>query len=108
MGLLYSNYECNPTSNTNINAVSGTLIKTYKDSYFLTTEFDSYLAKGLFDKEKPNLGYCRGYGYERGREVIILQIMLCGNKKILIEVINKEDYDKMFKVLGDEKNDKDN
>lgn len=101
MSLLYSNYECNPINNTNINAVSGTLTKTYNDSYFVTAEFDSYLAKGLFDKEKPNLGYSKGYGYERGQEVIILQIMLCSDKRILVEVINKEDYDKMFEVLGD-------
>lgn len=33
MGILYSHYEANPKTNLNINAVSGTLTKTFKDSY---------------------------------------------------------------------------
>ena len=37
MGLLYSHYEANPITNNNlkINAVSGTLCKTFRKSYFV-------------------------------------------------------------------------
>lgn len=99
MGLLYSHYEANPVTNNNINAVSGTLVKTFKKSYFITCEFGSYLAKGLFDKEKPNLGYQSVYSnYARGNEVVVLQTMLCGENRLLVEVINKEDYDKIFNL----------
>ena len=99
MGLLYSHYEANPVTNNNINAVSGTLVKTFQKSYFITCEFGSYLAKGLFDEEKPNLGYENDYYvYARGKEVVIIQIMLCGEKRLLVEVINKEDYDEIFNL----------
>lgn len=94
MGLLYS--EANPTMNTNINAVSGTITKTFRKSYFVNYEFGSYLAKGLFDKERPNLGSYSDWGYKRGKEVIVLQTMLCGDGRLISEVINKEDYDEMF------------
>lgn len=98
MGLLYSHYEANPVTNNNINAVSGTLVKTFKKSYFVTCEFGSYLARGLFDKEKPNLGYQNTYSYVRGKEVVVLQIMLCGENRLLAEIINKEDYDELFNL----------
>ena len=99
MGLLYSHYEANPVTNNNINAVSGTLVKTFQKSYFVTCEFGSWLAKGLFDKELPNLGYQGNYyNYERGKEVVVLQAMLCGEKRLLVEVINKEDYDEIFNL----------
>lgn len=98
MGLLYSHYEANPITNNNINAVSGTLVKTFRKSYFVTCDFHSYLAEGLFDKEKPNLGKEGYYGYEQGKEIVILQTMLCGEDRILVEVINKEDYDELFNL----------
>lgn len=98
MGLLYSHYEANPITNNNINAVSGTLVKTFKKSYFVTCTFNSYLAKGLFDKEEPNLGKEGYYEYVKGQKIVILQTMLCGENRILVEVINKEDYDELFNL----------
>ncbi len=104
MGLLYSNYEANPITNNNIsvNAVSGTLSKTFRKSYFITCEFGSTLAKGIFNKEKPNLAYKDSYYVQhKGTEIVVLQTMLCGENRILAEVINKTDYDEMFEKLGD-------
>ena len=98
MGLLYSHYSANPTTNVNVNAVSGTLTKTFRKSYFITCEFNSYLAYGLFDDDSPNLGEKGDYGYVKGRKIVVLQIMLCGDEKILVEVIDKEDYDEMFGI----------
>lgn len=100
MGLLYSNYEANPITNNNIrfNSVSGTLVKTFRKSYFVTCKFGSYLAQGLFDEDKPNLGYEYNFRYCNGREVVVLQIMLCSEDRLLIEVINKDDYEEMFKI----------
>lgn len=119
MGLLYSNYDCNPVTNNSlkINAVSGTLTKTYKDSYFSRFEKDSSTEYFYFRESKPSrIVHCRwatgsykAEGEEKYndkffslKEIVVLQIMLCSDNNYLVEAIDKEDYDKMFenKVLG--------
>lgn len=121
MGLLYSNYECNPVTNNSlkINAVSGTLTKTYKDSYFVRFEKDSSIEHFYFRESKPSriVYYRRANGnykaedeeeyndkYFSLKEIVVLQVMLCSDDNYLVEAIDKEDYDKMF---GLEKSDKD-
>ena len=128
MGLLYSNYESQNNSVTNnttkINAVSGTLTKTYQKSYFIK-ENDIYDLFGespfrkikIERKKLPKPSYYRNYEdvteydsyitssdgrdydvYYKHIPIIILQIMLCGENKQIYEVIDKEDYDDMFKA----------
>ena len=90
MGLLYSKYVANPTINTNINAVSGTLQKTLRNSFFKRFHMNSTMADYVFDTQK--LG-------QYSKEIVVLQIMLCGEKEFLMEAIYKEDYDKIFNIL---------
>lgn len=92
MGLLYSHYEANPTTNIKVNAVSGTLVKTFRKSFFKRFHMKSSMADYVFDEEKPSLG-------NRSEEIVILQIMLCGDNEFLAELIYKEDYDEMFEKL---------
>ena len=74
----------------NINAVSGTIVKNYKDSFILRFHMKSTMADQLLDK-KPRL---QKYGeYE---PVVVLQVMLCGEQELLAEVMWKEDFDKMY------------
>ena len=100
MGLLYDNYECNPVTNntTKINAVSGTLTKTYKDSYFVKFDKGSSMEDTYFDEKPFRVGENNYYG---GRTletpIIILQVMLCGNDSYLVEAIDKDKYEKIFK-----------
>lgn len=114
MGLLYSNYEANPVTNNslNINAVSGTLTKTYKDSYFTRFSKDSICEHFYFREKKPsriidkgyfNSGYRYNSEYEeyndmyyKLKEIVILQVMLCSNDDFLVEAIDKENYEKIF------------
>ena len=116
MGLLYSNYECNSVTNNSlkINAVSGTLTKTYKDSYFVRFAKDSSMEDFYFRENKPSRILTRDYHYFNNydekyngyyytlKEIVVLQVMLCSDNNYLVEAIDKEDYDKMFenKVLG--------
>lgn len=87
MGLLYSHYEANPT--TKVNAVSGTLVKTFRKSFFKRFHMNSRMADCIFDEDEPSL---------HGAEIVVLQIMLCGNNELLAEIIYKEDYDELFNV----------
>lgn len=115
MGLLYSNYEANPVTNNslNINAVSGTLTKTYKDSYFTRFSKNSICEHFYFREKKPSriidksdcINASEYNNYERYnfvyynlKEIVILQVMLCSNDDFLVEAIDKEDYHKMLGI----------
>lgn len=99
MGLLYSNYVSNPTTNLNVNTVSGTLVKTFRKSFFKRFHMNSEMADYIFNEDKPAL---KDQEYYNSKEIVVLQIMLCGDDEFLAEIIYKEDYDEIFenKVLG--------
>lgn len=80
MGLLYSNYDVN--NQVKINACSGGIYKTYKESWFVRFGLNSWMAKSLF---KPNTS------------TVILQMVLCEKNEVMAELIKKEDFDKYFK-----------
>lgn len=107
MGLLYSNYEANPVTNNTLNAVSGTLTKTYRDSYFTRIKMQSVNEHFYFRESKPsrvidkNYSYITNYEecdgrYYKLKEIVVLQVMLCSDENFLVEAIDKEDYDRMF------------
>lgn len=113
MGLLYTNNECSPVTNNTlrINAVSGTLTKTYRDSFFTRISEGSTAEHFYFRGEKPSRivsarakygnsqrDYEEEYnnGYYVLEEIVVLQVMLCGDKTYLIEAIDKSAYEAMF------------
>ena len=114
MCLLYSHYEANPITNNNlkINAVSGTLCKTFRKSYFVRFQEGSVMEHFYFDENTPAriiekrsgfsfkedkfiYGYYKDYYYKL-KPVVVLQVMLCAENNFLIEAIDKEDYDELF------------
>lgn len=90
MGLLVSHYVANPITENNIriDAVSGTLTKTFKESYFVRFQKGSPMEDRYLTENAAKNG--------KGDKIIILQIMLAFDDNYVVEVINKEDYDKMF------------
>lgn len=113
MGLLYSHYEANPITNNNfkINAVSGTLQKTFRKSYYVRFGKDSPTEHFYFREEKPSrivgIHYNSYDDYDEifnGRyydleEIIVLQVMLCADNQYLVEAIDKKDYVEIFNNL---------
>ena len=87
MGLLVSHFEANPT----INATSGTLQKTLRKSFFKRFHLNSYMAENVFDTKSSLTS--------SGKEIVVLQVMLCGDNQFLMEAIYKDDYDKIFDNL---------
>ena len=61
--------------NYNINAVSGTLRKSHPKPY-------------IFNDEKPRL-----FQYDN-TEIVVLQVMLIGDNKAIVEYVNKNDFEK--------------
>ena len=79
----------------NINAVSGTLRKSHPKSRIIVSEIRKDLR--IFDIKKPNI-WIESFDV---RDIVILQVMLCGENKALVEFVEKKD----FEMLG-EGNDK--
>lgn len=71
----------NTDQKININAVNGTIIKNYKDSFFKRFNLKSPLAEKLF---------CSDSDY------VILQIMLCGDMEVIAELMTKRNFNKLF------------
>lgn len=66
----------NPTQKVNVNAVSGTLSKTCKDSYFQCCQRGSKKFDDIVNK----------------RLVVILQAMIMSNDYVMFEVISQKDF----------------
>lgn len=111
MGLLYTNNECNPVTNNNlkVNAVSGTLTKSNRYTFFVKIEKDSVMEYFYFREEKPSRiieqssyhypDYERyNRVYYKLKEIVILQVMLMADSNYLVEAIDKEDYEKLFDI----------
>lgn len=85
-----------------INAVNGTIVKNYKDSFILRFHMKSTMAEHLLSKE-PCL-----IRNDRYKPAVVLQVMLCGEQEFLAEVMWKDDFDKIFEPKAEsetEKND---
>lgn len=75
----------------NINAVSGTLRKSHPKSKLCVRRVDD--DQFVFDSNKPRLK-----SYEE--EIVILQAMLTGENRVLIEYVLKKDFEE---IVGDDK-----
>lgn len=64
-----------------INAVRGTIMKNYKNSSFERFHLDSRFADEVFSEDS---------------KYVVLQIMLCGDREVIAELMNKSDFDKLF------------
>lgn len=76
-----------------INAVSGTLVKNFKDSFMINFHYNSPLAEQLLCK-KPTLKKCDNVN----EGVVVLQTMILPNNYLLCEVMWKDDFEKMFET----------
>lgn len=90
---MFNNYTSNPTASIKVNSVSGTLAKTLKDSFFVRFHMNSHYAEKIFNDLYPNIN---------NTPIVVLQVMLCGDKEFLAEVITKENYEKVFKEKNDD------
>jgi hypothetical protein len=82
-----------------INAVCGTLVKNYKESYFLRFQLGSALEKSLLNLNPyvhdPSYGDWKSNHH---KPVVVLQVMCAGGKDgdmFIAEVIDKEVFDKL-------------
>lgn len=79
-------------TNIKVNAVNGTIVKNFKESFFLRFEIGSSMERELFSK-RPQL--IKDYSNE---PVVVIQSMIIGDKLMLAEVMWKKDFDLMFEA----------
>lgn len=99
----YNRNSYNNPQTVNINAVSGTFVKNYQNSFILRFHMKSEMADVLFSKEPQLLKetvkhgeYPNTWEEKIKKPIVVLQAMLCGEQELLAEVMWKEDFDKMF------------
>ena len=99
---MFDNYSttCAPKQSIHVNAVSGTIVKNYRKSFFKRFNLKSETAKTVFSSydRQPYLNvYDNKAPYNCGeRDVIVIQAMVCGDMEVLCELMWKEDFDELF------------
>ena len=87
-------------NNLKVNSISGLIIKTNPKSFFKAFDTHSEVAKSLLSKNPQIEEYrfnCYGRREYFNIEVVILQIMVCGDDRVIAEIMLKEDYDECLK-----------
>lgn len=89
---MFNNYAVNVggsshTSSTNINAVSGTVVKNHPYSFFKRFHLNSEYAKKILG---PTPMYTVGY---RDIKAVVLQIMVVGDMEVVAEIVDEGKYD---------------
>lgn len=121
MGLLYSDNSVRnmPTYNNalKINACSGGIYKTYKESWFAKFNLNDKTAQTLFKpynnelvtnietvkRDYPDHFGCYDYyDKEITERVIILQMIICGDMEVIAELIKEKDFNNYFETSDNE------
>ncbi|NFJ84000.1 hypothetical protein FDA84_15040 [Clostridium botulinum] len=77
------NTNSNISVSNHVNAVTGNIVKTYKDSYFLRFHLKSSLSDKLLKENSDK---------------IVTQMVVCGDMEVIAEVMNKKLYNELFKT----------
>jgi len=83
---MFNSYSQSNQFNFDINAVSGTLRKSHPNSKMMIKRLDADLL--CFSEVKPRL-----HDYSSSEEIVILQTMLIGDGRALIEYVYIKDFD---------------
>ena len=92
---MFNSYSSN--NSIKINAVSGTIVKNYRKSFILRFHMKSSMADCILS-ENPSIKR-----YRDEIPVVVLQVMLCGDKELLAEIMYKDDFDEIFKAESEGK-----
>jgi len=83
---MFNSYESSVSNH--VNAVSGNIVKTYKESWFERFHLRSNYAEKLF-KRQPSEDHIT-------KPPVVIQMVLCGDMEVVAELMAYEDYQKIF------------
>lgn len=89
---MFNTYHAgNHTNNTNINAVTGAILKNHPKSWFERFNLNSSRAKRLLT-EGGDKGY-KQYSYDDScNPITVLQMVICGDMEVMAELVYTKDY----------------
>lgn len=99
---MFNNYHAgNYTNTTNINAVTGAILKNHPKSWFERFNLKSSRAEQLLTeggdkgKEWVKNEYSSGSWSRTNSEkaIIVLQMVICGDMEVMAELVYKKDYE---------------
>lgn len=91
---MFNSYTTNNNQRLDINAISGSMVKTYTKSFFQVAQMGSPIYRDLMGAEPT---FTHGSSYNpKTEEVVILQTLILGDKYLMFELIFKKDFDKLF------------
>ena len=96
---MLNSYSRGGNASVNINAISGTIVKNHIKSFILDYHLDSPIGKKLMVSDPKLAKRTNKYDYNNGYEdlpVVILQTMVCGDLRVMSEIMWKDDFDKMY------------
>lgn len=113
---MFNTYNCEPkvTTNNKINACSGGIYKTYKESWFKMFHLRSEIGYAVLSNQsffhEKSRAYTEEYIYQKkcgadkeyGKQVVVIQMIICGEMEVIAEIMYKEDYDKYFETPREE------
>ncbi|MGJ9381517.1 hypothetical protein [Salipaludibacillus sp. CF4.18] len=77
---MFNNSQDASISN-HVNAVTGAITKTYRQSYFKRFHLKSRLADTFFTSDS---------------KTIVIQMVMCGEMDVIAELIDRKEYEKLF------------
>ena len=97
---MFDNYN-KTTNNLKINACSGGIYKTYKESWFKRFHLKSSLMEELSNFSKITYSeefneYRTDYLKKDAKPITVLQMVICGDMEVIAEIIYQEDLDKYY------------
>lgn len=91
------------SNNLEVNAVNGTIVKNYRKSFIKRFHLQSKLADTIFDEKRQYIKIHRNsYSVPEEKEVVVIQLMMCGDMEVIAELMWKEDFDKLFEAETEE------
>lgn len=80
----------NTEINQKFNAVNGSLFKSCQKSFFIRFNLKSRMATSILTDAPKYKGF----------SVVVLQMMLCGDMEVLVELIHAKDYEDICNIGG--------
>ncbi len=88
---MFNTYHAGNT-NIKINAVTGAILKNHPKSWFERFHLDSYRAGQLLVEGGHKFSDSYRYQAEKHGGITILQMVICGDREVMAELVYTKDY----------------
>lgn len=103
---MFNSYSSCSSQNIKINAVTGAILKNHPKSWFERFNLLSDRAKALLHeggnkakKEETDFYGCHTHYVDNpDKDIIVLQMVICGDMEVIAECVHREDYEQKIET----------